>query len=322
MDPTILGIHHVTAITSDAQQNVDFYTGVLGLRLVKVTVNFDDPGSYHLYYGDELGRPGSAMTFFAWPGGGRGIHGTGQVTATSFSVPPGAIGFWRDRLRQHGVTIAQSSIRFNEEYLPFYDPDGLLLEIVADSLADNRAPWLGADIPDTAAIRGFHSAAVSEEGFEQTAVLLRETMAFQQVGQHENRYRFAAGDGGPGAYVDVLCRPDAAQGIVSVGTVHHIAWRTGTDEQQATWRGKISDLGYNVSPIMDREYFHSIYYREPGGVLFEIATDGPGFTADEAPESLGTTLQLPPWLERARPIIEERIPRLVLKNGVTIPNER
>ena len=312
MEQIIEGIHHITAIASDPQQNIDFYTGVLGLRLVKITVNYDDPGSYHLYYGDELGRPGTALTFFAWPGGGRGRLGTSQVTATAFSVPAASLGFWIDRLKARSITFAEPAQRFNMEVLAFYDPDGLLLELVAHDQPDSRSPWLGGGVPGEHDIRGFVGATLSEEGYEQTAQLLTETMGLRQTDEKEGRFRFAVGSGGPGATIDVHCRPDAPRGLVSVGTVHHIAWRTPSDDQQAAWRERMVDLDYNVSPVMDRQYFHSIYFREPGGILFEIATDGPGFTADEAPEALGTTLRLPSWLERARPLIEAQLPSLTL----------
>jgi catechol 2,3-dioxygenase-like lactoylglutathione lyase family enzyme len=314
MNRNIGGIHHVTAIASDPQQNVDFYAGVLGLRLVKITVNFDDPGSYHFYYGDELGRPGSVMTFFAWPGANafRGRRGTGQVTTTAFSVPEGSLGYWRERLGAQGIALEEPAARFEEEALVFQDPDGLELELVAHAGADARAPWQEGPIPADKAIRGFHSAALSVEGYERTARLLTETLGFRRVAEQGNRFRFESGAGGPGTLVDVLCQPDARAGQVAVGTVHHIAWRTPDDEQEQAWQQQIADLGYNISPVMDRQYFHSIYFREPGGILFEIATDVPGFTTDETPERLGTGLKLPSFLEKTRPLIEQRLPALRL----------
>lgn len=292
----ISGIHHVTAIASDPQANIDFYTGLLGLRLVKKTVNFDDPGSYHFYYGDYSGTPGTIMTFFPWPGARRGRKGNGQVTVTSFAVPRNSIGEWVEKLSKADVDFDGPITRFGEEVLVFNDPDGLHLEVV------------GSTDDEGDAIRSFHSATISEEGYESTARLLTETMGFRHAGEEGNRFRFAAGDGGPSKIVDVLCSPDAARGMVSAGTVHHIAWRTPDAEQQLRWRGMLVGLDYNVSPVMDRNYFESIYYREPGGVLFEIATDAPGFTVDEPLEALGTNLKLPPQYEPMRARIEAALP--------------
>lgn len=310
MRDVIPGIHHVTAICSDAQGNIDFYCNVLGLRLVKLTVNFDDPGAYHLYYGDELGRPGSVLTFFAWPGARRGHNGTGQINVTAFSVPSDSLSYWRARLQEHGIETEQTS-RFGEAVLSFQDPDGMQLELVA-SAVDERQPWQASPVPAEYSIRGFHSAAMCEEGYERTAQLLTDTMGFRLAGQEDNRFRYETGDGSPGALLDVLCQPDAPRGQVAVGNVHHIAWRVPDDAAQTSWRAEIAHLGYNVSPVMDRTYFHSIYFREPGGVLFEIATDNPGFTVDEAAAKLGTQLQLPPPLEPHRARIEMVLPPVEL----------
>ncbi|MBI3667652.1 MAG: ring-cleaving dioxygenase [Acidobacteria bacterium] len=312
VSPQIPGIHHVTAIAGDPQQNLDFYTGLLGLRLVKRTVNFDDPYTYHLYYGDQLGRPGGILTFFPWPGAPRGRRGAGQLTATSFSVPAPALGYWMERLKSHGVAFEGPTRRFEEEVLTFGDRDGLQLELVAGSEADPRGPWKEGPVPADQAIRGFYGVTVSEEGYEQTAALLTATLGFRRAREAGNRFRYEAGSGGPGAVVDVLCLPAAPPGRVGVGTVHHVAWRASNDEEQKYWRGRIADLGFNVTPVLDRNYFRSIYFREPGGVLFEIATDPPGFTADEPPEQLGTRLKLPPWLEPHRAEIEQRLPPLHL----------
>jgi catechol 2,3-dioxygenase-like lactoylglutathione lyase family enzyme len=311
MNPTIPGIHHVTAICSDPQQNVDFYCGLLGLRLVKRTVNFDDPGSYHLYYGDALGRPGTILTFFAWPGAHHGRIGPPQVTETAFAVPSDSAGFWQERLQRHGINLDASGSRFGERVLGFADPDGLKLEIVATAQPGGDAP-AGGPVPGAHAIRGFHGVTLSEEGYENTARLLTDIMGFRAEGSEGNRFRYRAGHGGFAAIVDLLCVPDARHGELGAGVVHHVAFRTPDDEQQGAWRTEITRLGYNVSPVMDRQYFHSIYFREPGGVLFEIATDPPGFTADEAPAELGSKLRLPPWLESRRPVLERLLPRLRL----------
>jgi catechol 2,3-dioxygenase-like lactoylglutathione lyase family enzyme len=309
---TLDGIHHITAITADAQKNIDFYCGVLGLRLVKLTVNFDDPGSYHLYYGDELGRPGTVLTFFAWPGAHRGRIGPPQVTATAFSAPAGAIDFWFERLTKMSVAVVPGAQRFGERVLSFTDPDGMGLEIVGSAEALGQ-PWSAGGVPATQAIRGFHSATISEEGYENTARLLTDVMGFKAAGNEQNRFRFRSGSGdGFASTIDLVCLPDARQGGMGAGTVHHIAFRTPDDAQQAAWRQEIGEMHFNVSPVMDRTYFHSIYYREPGGVLFEIATNGPGFTVDQPAEQLGRKLMLPPWLEKHRAEIERILPAVKL----------
>ncbi|MFN3649451.1 MAG: ring-cleaving dioxygenase [Armatimonadota bacterium] len=310
MTPTLPGLHHVTAITALPQQNVDFYSGVLGLRLVKLTVNFDDPTSYHLYYGDELGSPGTIMTFFAWPGAPRGRVGPPQVTTTSFAVPEGSLGYWMERLQQH-LVAAQPGHRLGEEFLSFTDPDGIRLEIVATPETGRHVPT-GGPVPAEHALRGFHSVTLSEEGYERTARLLSEELGFHAVGSEGTRFRYRAGAGEQAATVDLLCVPDARRGGMGAGVVHHVAFRTPDDAQQLAWRERISELGLNVTPLIDRTYFHSIYFREPGGVLFEIATEPPGFTADEAEEELGTRLQLPPWLEPSRQELERVLPPLSL----------
>jgi catechol 2,3-dioxygenase-like lactoylglutathione lyase family enzyme len=302
MSKEILGIHHVTAIASDPQRNVDFYTDVLGLRLVKLTVNFDDPGTYHFYYGDEVGRPGTILTFFPWPGAQRGRPGNGQVAVNSFSIPAGATGYWQNRLKRLGISVEEPTHRFDEEVLALRDPDGLGLELVAHAGSQAGQVWGGGPVPLEYAIRGFHSVTLWEENLERTAALLTETLGFRLLQAAGNRSRFEAGADGPGA----------------VGTTHHIAWRTADDQEQQAWRREIANLGFRVSPVMDRQYFHSIYFREPGGVLFEIATDPPGFTWDESPEGLGMDLKLPPWLESERARIEGILPTLTLPEVVTL----
>ncbi|HWB54685.1 MAG TPA: ring-cleaving dioxygenase [Tepidisphaeraceae bacterium] len=308
----IPGIHHVTAITADAQKNIDFYCGVLGLRLVKLTVNFDDPTSYHLYYGDELGRPGTILTFFAWPGAYRGRIGPPQATVTGFSIPADAIDYWSTRLSEHGVEVQMIGDRFGQTALGFSDPEGMQLELVGTrSTAEHL--WQKGPIATEHAIRGFHGVTISEEGYENTAKLLTEVMGFVPAGNDQNRFRYRAGAGdGFASTVDLICVPDAPHGSLGAGVVHHIAFRTEDEARQATWRQKIIQRGLNVSPVMDRCYFHSIYYREPGGVLFEIATDDPGFTADQPTDQLGKRLMLPPWLERHRADIEGALPPIQL----------
>ena len=303
----LLGIHHVTAITSDPQRNVDFYTGMLGLRLVKLTVNFDDPSTYHLYYGDHLGHPGTILTFFAWPCAPKGLLGTGQLTVISFSIPETAIEFWIERFKRYGIAFKEPSLRFDEQVLPFEDPDGIQLEIVAHPDVRESRVWKDGPIPPEYALRGFFGVTLSEESYERTASLLGASLEFRQIREKGNRFRFEVGTGGPSAIVDVIRQPDATRGVVSAGTVHHVAWRTPDDEQQKVWRKNLAGVGLNVTPMIDRKYFHSIYFREPGGVLFEIATDPPGFLVDEPEQELGTRLMLPSWLESHRQEIERAL---------------
>lgn len=307
---SILGLHHVTAISGDAQETVDFYAGVLGLRMVKKTVNFDDPGTYHLYFGNAAGEPGSVMTFFPWSNRGlKGRVGTGQVSVTSFAIPEKSISFWLERLKKHDVAVSGSEDRFEEEVIHLQDPDGLQLELVATS-KDTRIPWSKGPVPEKFAIGGFYHVALAVEGYERTAGLLTETLGFRQVAETGNRFRYQVGDGGAGALVDVLCLPDETPGVMGVGAVHHVAWRTPDESTQLQMRTKVAELGYNVTPVLDRNYFRSIYFREPGHILFEIATDPPGFMIDEEEATLGQNLKLPPWLEERRSEIERVLPPL------------
>ncbi len=310
MERRVPGLHHVTAIAGDPQQNLDFYAGLLGLRLVKLTVNYDDPEMYHFYYGDGSGSPGTILTFFPWPAAQQGRRGTGQATVVSFSIPQGAMAHWIERLKQHSIAVDGPAERFGEPVLTLRDPDGLRLELVESR--DAREPWVWGPVPEAYAIRGLHSVTLSEAGYERTATLLTRTLGFRLIADAGKRFRYATGDGGPGALVDVECLPDLPPGRISVGTVHHVAWRARDDMQHQDWRRDIAALGYNVTPVIDRRYFHSIYFREPGGILFEIATDEPGFAADESVDQLGSSLRLPPWLEARRKDLELRLPPLKL----------
>lgn len=310
MDDALLGLHHVTAIAGDAQRNLDFYAGTLGLRLVKHTVNFDDPSTLHLYYGDGLGTPGSIVTFFAWPGGRRGRQGTGQAAVVSLAIAPESIGYWIARLIERGVAYEGPLGRFGAAALALRDPDGLLIELVAAPEAPPRASWPEAPVPPEHAIRGLYGATLWQEGYELTARQLTETLGFRLVAEEENVFRFAVGPGGPGALLDVRCTPGFWAGEVEVGTVHHLAWRAATPAQQQGWRQRVAAAGLDVTPVLDRQYFQSIYFREPGGVLFEIATDPPGFARDEPVEHLGERLMLPPWLEPRRAALEAALPQL------------
>jgi glyoxalase family protein len=312
MSPRTAGIHHVTAIAGDPQRNLDFYEGILGLRLVKKTVNFDDPGTYHLYYGDENGHPGTIMTFFPWPNAPKGKRGTGQLAATAFAIPEGAVEYWEERLIAHGVRFEGPLARFADRVISFEDPDGLALELIAHAGVEDLHYWEKGPVPAQSAIRGFYGVTLWEEGYERTSKLLTETLGFELRREETNRFRYVAQNGGPGRVVDVLCVPDGRRGIVAVGTVHHVAFRAADDEQQRKWRKEVARAGLDVTPVLDRQYFHSIYFREPGGVLFEIATDPPGFAIDEDIERLGEDLKLPPWLESRRKELEEVLPSLKL----------
>jgi glyoxalase family protein len=311
MENTIRGLHHVTAIASDPQRNLDFYAGLLGLRFVKRTVNFDDPGTYHFYFGDRRGTPGTILTFFPWPGVRRGIRGTGQVEATAFTISPDSIGYWLERFKQHHVTAERTSPRFGEQVIRFSDPDGLLLELIASDSPAGVEPWLNSPVAAGHTVRGFHSVSAALEGYERTARLLTDNFGYRLIEESGNRFRFTSPDASvPGRIIDLLCLPDTAMGRVAAGSVHHIAFRAKDQAEQLQWREHLVDLGYNVTPVIDRTYFHSIYFREPGGVLFEIATDPPGFTLDENVEELGMHLRLPPWMESARSQIEQTLPRI------------
>jgi glyoxalase family protein len=306
------GLHHVTAIGGDPQRNADFYLRTLGLRLVKTTVNFDDPGTYHLYYGDQSGKPGSLMTFFPWKNAPRGRHGTGQATTTSFSVPEASIGWWKQHLASGGVETSQIRNADNEDMLTFHDPDGLELALVAHPQGDPRDPWDTALVPAEHAIRGLHSVTLSVSKEDATAGMLTDGLGLDFSSQESNRLRFSAGEGGPGALVDVLVTPDAPHGLVAAGTVHHVAWRAPDEPTQAAWREELVDKGVHVTSILDRQYFRSIYFREPGGTLLEVATDSPGFAIDEPLLELGRALKLPPWLEPQHDDIVAMLPKLNL----------
>ena len=301
MGTPLPGIHHVTAIAGDPQGNIDFYAGVLGLRLVKLTVNFDDPGTYHFYYGDRLGRPGAILTFFPFAGTRQGRLGTGQATVTALSVPAGSIPFWQDRLAARGVAVAGPVERFGDPVLAFVDPDGLGLELVGVAAgADSRPGWAGGGVPVEQAIRGVHSLTLLEAAAGPTAEHLTVDLGFREIARTSERVRYATGAGGPGALVDLIGQPGMPRGSVAVGSVHHIAFRTPDDPSQHNGQQRLLDRGRNATPVQDRTYVRSIYFREPGGVLFEIATDPPGFTVDQPVERLGAELMLPDWLEPNR----------------------
>ncbi len=316
MSTETTGIHHVTAIAGEPQRNVDFYVGLLGLRMVKKTVNFDDPETYHLYYGDGAGSPGSILTFFPWPGTPRGRIGAGQLTVTSFSIPAASLGYWMEGLVEAGVRFEKPEDRFGETVLRFPDPDGLRLELVAAE-KDDREGWADDPAPVEHAVRGFHHVMLVVADPSRTAKLMTEALGFRQTGETEGRARYEAGEGGPGTTVDVADGTGFPRGTMGVGTVHHVAFRVPDEETQLKLREEVAALGYNVTAVLDRNYFRSIYFREPGGILFEIATDPPGFAVDEAEAELGTHLKLPPWLEPRRDKLEEVLPPLRVPTGDT-----
>ncbi|MGD1092104.1 MAG: ring-cleaving dioxygenase [Bryobacteraceae bacterium] len=289
----LLGLHHVTALAGDPQRNLDFYAGFLGLRLVKRTVNFDEPHTYHFYFGDRAGTPGTLLTFFTWPGAFRGRRGSGQAVAVSFAIPANTLGRWIERARIAGVPRTGPETRFGEELITIEDGDGVAIELVAS-----------APKSDDDAIVRLHSVTLCESDAEGTTALLQENLGFRSISEEGARARFDLA----GSHLDIVRIPGAERGKMSVGAIHHVAWRVKDEAEQLEWRTKLVESLLRVSAVRDRKYFRSIYFREPGGILFEIATDGPGFAVDEPPEALGTGLCLPPWLESVRSGIERRLP--------------
>jgi len=310
MTQLVIGLHHITALASDPQKNLDFYAGILGLRLVKKTINFDAPEVYHLYYGNENGTPGTIMTFFPYIGLQNGRKGKGQVITTSFSIPENSIDYWVKRLKKFKIAHKAPEQRFDEVALYFEDTDGLGLELVANK-KDSREGFTYGNIPAEFAIKGFFGITLSEECSEKTANLLVSQMDHKLIAEKGNRFRYST-SGKPGDIVDILCNPDALKGVSGSGTIHHVAFATANNATQLDAREKLLKFGLNLTPVLDREYFHSVYFREPGGVLFEIATIPPGFTIDEPLEKLGTSLKLPPWEESNRLIIEKLLPPIQL----------
>jgi glyoxalase family protein len=308
------GLHHVTAIASDPQKNVDFYTQALGLRLIKQTVNFDAPHIWHLYYGDEAGRPASILTFFPWPGVVRGKEGSGLTTATSFSVPAESIGFWQQRFKSLSIETEIPYTRADEEVLTIRDPDGMRIEIIG-TRGDERSGWDGvASIPMDHAVRGLHSVTMEQRVMDPTASMLTEFLGMGLGSETKDTAVFEMDGGKSGALVHVLAGiPE--RGLQAGGTVHHVAFRAPDIETMTIWQKELQSKGVQVTEIMDRQYFKSIYFREPGGVLFEIATDTPGFDIDEPLLELGRKLKLPPWLEPNREQIESVLSPIEQKPG-------
>lgn len=304
----IQGIHHITAMARDPQKNVAFYTQVLGQRLVKTTVNFDDPGTYHLYYGDNVGSPGTIMTFFPWPQARRGRRGVGEVAASAYAILPSSLPFWRARLADFEIAFGEE-VRFGETVLVFPDPDGMMLELVAREGEPAPAVWQAGPVPAEHALRAFHGVTLWVREEMNTAVVLTDIFGYHKVGSDGARHRYQAA-GNIAQFVDLQVRPDLGRGQLGAGSVHHVAFRTVDDSEQVIYQRELAQKGHGVTEVKDRQYFHSIYFREPNGVLFEVATDAPGFDADEPIETLGTQLKLPLWLEPHRAEIEQALPPL------------
>jgi glyoxalase family protein len=298
----INGLHHVTAMANDPQQNIDFYAGILGLRLVKKTVNFDAPDVYHFYYGNEIGAPGTILTFFPYGYLAKGRHGKGQLTTTAFSIPEGSLGYWMERLKKFNLAFQQPQERFSEAFIYFEDQDGLGIELIENS-KDSRPGFTCGNVEEKNSIRGFHSVTLSEDGYEKTAGLLSTYMDHQKIEEAGNRFRYSA-SGKIGDLVDIVCEPERLRGLQGSGTVHHVAFSTNDDDTIVQMQQKLLQAKANVTPVLDRQYFHSIYFREPGGILFEVATNPPGFAVDEDIAHLGEALKLPDWQEPNRAEIE------------------
>ena len=314
---TVRGLHHVTAITGPAQENLDFYAGVLGMRLVKKSVNQDDPGTYHLFYADAEGHPGTDLTFFPWAQMAPSREGYGLSSEVSLAVPPGSLDFWGERLQQHGVNISPIESRFGQTALPFRDPHGLRVALVEsqDSLGRPFSPWDQSPIPETHQIRGLESARLVERDLVRTSSFLTEAMGFAHLGTENGWHRYGAGlpssrTGASGTYVDLYESPTSGRGAWGIGSIHHLAWRVDDEVHQLEVRRRVQEGGSRPTPVIDRFWFKSVYFPEPGGVLFELATEGPGFAVDEDPAHLGESLVLPPWLEPERAQIEAALPRL------------
>jgi glyoxalase family protein len=311
MENTINGIHHITAIAGAAKKNYDFYTRVLGLRMVKKTVNFDDPNTYHLYYGDKVGTPGTILTFFPWEGITPGRRGARQVTEIGYSVPEGSLDFWLKRFEANNILYNKPAEKFGEQYLTFLDPDGLKLELIVSKTADTRLPWETADVKAENATRGFHNITITSNKIEATAKILTDVFGYRLLEQHVNRYRFITDAVDNAAIVDLVEVAGEAAGHVAGGSVHHVAFRVKNDDILMQYREKITNLGLHITDKIDRNYFYSLYFREPGGVLFELALDNPGFSVDEPVEQLGSGLKLPAQYENMREELEKSLPSLV-----------
>ncbi|WKL49779.1 ring-cleaving dioxygenase [Flavobacterium pectinovorum] len=311
MENKILGLHHITAIAGDAKRNFDFYSKILGLRFIKKTVNFDDPGTYHFYFGDEVGSAGTILTFFPWGEGiQQGRKGSGMATEIGYSVPKGSLDFWQKRFEQYNVIYNKPAEKFGEKYLTFLDPDGLKLELIESKTDDTRKAWETDEVKADVATKGFHNITLTLNDIKPTALVLTEIFGYKLIDQDVNRYRYATDAVENAAIVDLVELADEKRGLNANGTVHHVAFRVKNDEILMHFREKIEEFGLSITPQIDRQYFHSLYFREPGGVLFEIATDNPGFTVDESLEELGQNLKLPAQYESQRAAIEKHLVKI------------
>ncbi|KAA9325661.1 ring-cleaving dioxygenase [Adhaeribacter soli] len=310
MENTILGLHHITALAGKARQNLEFYTRVLGLRLLKKTVNFDDPGTYHLYYGDERGSAGTIMTFFPYEGARQGRPGTGMATDIAYAVPEGSFGFWEDRFAKHQVRYSKPTEKFERQVLAFQDPDGLKLELVETGGQDTRKGWETADVQTKVALKGFQGVTLTVKEKGPTALVLTDIFGYKLREQKGNQHRYATDAVASANIIDLVELPNQDRGLGGAGTNHHIAFRVKNEEVLMEFHDKIARLGFNITHKIDRNYFYSLYFREPGGILFEIATDNPGFGIDEPWDKLGSGLLLPPQYEPRRAEIEAVLPKL------------
>jgi glyoxalase family protein len=308
MENSISGIHHITAIAGDAQRNYNFYTKILGLRLVKKTVNFDDPGTYHFYYGNETGTPGTILTFFPWMNINHGYAGTGMATEIAYSVPEGSLDFWSARFKEHNIKQGIPAEKFGEMFLAFEDPDGLKINLVVPKNQDNRIPWETNEVPSSVATKGFHGITLTLKNIKATAEILTDVFGYKLSEQEGNHYRFVTDAVKNAGIIDLTEAPEERAGYVAGGTNHHVAFRVKNEEEQMIYREKIAQRGLSITEKIDRNYFYSVYFREPGGVLFELATDNPGFAVDEPVDKLGTHLKLPSQYEKNRAQIEKILP--------------
>ncbi len=308
----IRGLHHVTAISGPAQENLDFYSGVLGMRLVKKSVNQDDTGTYHLFYADAVGHPGTDLTFFPWSQMAPARSGHGLATEVALAVPPGSLDFWAARLGRYGVECESAGERFGERTLILLDLHRMPVALVESASALGRPfeAWSGGPVPAEHQIRGLEGARAWERELAATTAFLGAGLGFRPLGVEDGWERWATGDGGSGSWIDLRAMPEERRGQWGVGAIHHLAWRVEDDEHQQQVRSRVEEAGPSPTPVIDRFWFKSVYFKEPGGVLFELATDGPGFTVDETPEHLGEALVLPPWLEGERAEIAAALPRL------------
>jgi glyoxalase family protein len=306
----ITGIHHVTCIAGDAQENLDFYTGTLGMRMVKKSVNQDVPDTYHLFFADADGHPGTDLTFFPWPQMPAMKAGIGLSMEVSLAVPAGTLDYWSARLREHGVQASAVEMRLGERVLPLTDPHGLHVALVETSDAREFTPWDKSPVTAGKQILGLHSVRLWERDLDLTSAFLTNVLGFKAAGEEDGWHRFAVGKGGSGAHLDVRALPDEHRGAWGVGAIHHVAWRVPDERAQLIMQSRVAAARRRPTEVIDRFWFKSVYFLEPGGVLFEIATDGPGFTADEELEALGEKLVLPPWLEPMRSEIESALPPL------------